>query len=77
MAQLAKVLSPQAIQRSAEQFGRAADEVVHLRLKWPAVTVVPGVGGYVAVVLEYCRRIPVLGLALEPVSALEYQDLLS
>src|SRR4029077_15975938 len=77
MVQLTEILASQPIERSAEQFGRAADEVVHLWLKWPAVTVMPGIGGYVPVLLEYRRRIPVLHLALEPVAALEDQDALS
>jgi len=77
MPQLPEILASQAIERGAKKFGRTADEVVHLRLKRPAVAVVPGVGGDVAVVLEYRGHIPVLGLALEPVAALEDQDALS
>jgi hypothetical protein len=77
MPQLPEILASLTIQCGAEQFGRAADVIVHLRLKRLAVTVVPGVGGYVAVALEYRRHIPVLRLALKPVSALEDQDALS
>src|SRR5215469_12244374 len=77
MAQLAEILAAQAVQRGAEQLGRAANEVVHLRLKWPAVAVVPGVRGYVAILVEYRGRVPVLRLAPEPVAALEDQYLLS
>src|SRR5262249_54876960 len=65
------------IQRGAEQLGRAADEVVYLRLKWLAVTVIPGVWRYVAILVEYRGRIPVLRLALEPVAALKDQNVLS
>ena len=77
MAQLAEILLAQPIERRAEHLGRAADEIVHLRLERPAVSVVPGLGRYVAVLHEHGRRIPVLRLALEPVAALENQDALS
>ena len=77
MAQLAEILLPQPIQRGAEHLGRAADEVMHLRLERPAVAVVPGLGRDVAVLLEHRRGIPVQRLALEPVAALENQDALS
>src|SRR5215831_13165034 len=74
MAQLAEILAAQAIQRGAEQLGRAADEVVYLRLKWLSVTVIPGVRRYVAILVEHRGCIPVLRLAPEPVAALEDQD---
>src|SRR5262249_14578881 len=76
MAQLAEVLLPEAVQRSAEHLGRAADEIMHLRLKRPTVAIIPCVGRDVAVVLEHRRRIPIFCLALEPVAALENQDAL-
>ena len=37
MAQLAEILLAQAIERRAEHLGRAADEIVHLRLERRAV----------------------------------------
>ena len=77
MWQLPEILAAQAIQRGAEQFCRTANEVVHLWLKRPTGAIVPGVGGYVAVVLEYRRRIPVLRLAFQPVTTLKDQDTLS
>src|SRR5215468_283598 len=77
MAQHAEILAPQAIQRGAEQLGCAADEVVHLRLKWLAMEVIPGVWRYVAILVEYRGCIPVLHLAPEPVAALQDQNVLS
>jgi hypothetical protein len=77
MAQLAEVLPAQTIERRAEHLGRPADEIMYLRLKRPAVAVVPGLGGDIAVLHEHRRRIPVLRLALEPIAALENQDALS
>ena len=74
MAQLGEITFPQAIERGAEQLGRPAHEIMHLRLKRPAVAVVPGVGRDVAIVLEHRRRIPVVSLASEPVATLEKQD---
>src|SRR5262245_41402987 len=74
MVEFPEILAPQTIQRSTEEFGRAADKVVHLRLKRPAITVVPGIGGDVAILLKDRRRIPVLSLALQPVATLQDQD---
>ena len=73
---LAEVLGAQPVERCAVELGRAADEVVDLRLKRLALLVVPGVRGHVAVVDEDVRRLPVLGLARKPVAALEQEDAL-
>jgi hypothetical protein len=74
MLELPEVLLPQAIQRSSIQLGRAADEVVHLRLEGLALPVVPGVLRDVAPVDEDIGGAPVLRFAREPVAALEQQD---
>ena len=71
---LAEVLGPQPVERRSVELGRAADEVVDLRLERLAVLVVPGVLGDVAVVDEDVLRQPVLRLARQPVAALEQQD---
>ena len=68
---------PQAVERGAVELGRAADEVVDLRLERLPVRVVPGVRRDVAVVDEDVLREPVLRLAREPVAALEQQDALA
>ena len=77
MLEFAEILLAQAIEGGAEHLGRAADEIMHLRLKRPAVPVVPGVGRDVAVIHEHRRCIPVLRLTLEPIAALEDEDALS
>jgi hypothetical protein len=71
MAKLAEITLPEAIECGAEQLGRAADEIMHLRLKRPAVAVVPDVRRDVAIVLEHRPRIPIVSLAFEPVATLE------
>ncbi len=76
MTQLAEILLPKAIQRGTEHLGRSADKIMYLRLKRPAVAVVPGIGRDIAVLHEDRCRIPVFRLALEPVAALENQDAL-
>ena len=76
--ELAEVLLAQAVERRAVQLGRAADEVVHLRLeRLCRVGVVPGVRRDVATVDEHVVHVPVLRLAREPVAALEQQDALA
>ena len=77
VAQLAEVLGAQAVERRAVELGRTADEVVDLRLERLAARVVPRVGRDVAVVDEHGLGAPVLGLAREPVAALEQQDALA
>ena len=78
MAQLAEVLFAQSVERRAVELGRAADEVVHLRLELLCgLGVRPEVVGDVAVVDEDVLRRPVLRLAREPVPALEQQDALA
>src|SRR5690606_14550340 len=77
MAQLAEILLAQAIECCTEHFGRAADEIMHLGLKRPAVAVVPCLGRDIAVLPEDSRRIPVQRLTFEPVAALEDEDDLS
>ncbi len=74
MPELTEVLLAQAVQRRSVHLRGAAHVVVHLRLERLAVVVVPGVGGDVAVVDEDVLREPVLGLACEPVAALEQED---
>jgi hypothetical protein len=76
MLELAEILSPQAIERGAEQLGRTADEIMHLRLKGSAIAIVPSLGRHIAVVHEHRGCIPVLRLALEPVTALQNEDAL-
>ena len=44
MAELGEITFPETIESGAEQLGCAADEIMDLRLKWPAVAVVPGIG---------------------------------
>src|SRR5580700_5782385 len=77
MVQLSEITFPEAIECGAEQLSCAADKIMNLWLKRPAVAVVPGIGRDVAIVLEYRRRIPVFRFPLEPVAALENQDVLS
>src|SRR6516162_11588245 len=77
MPQLAEILLPEAIQGCAEHLCGAADEIVHLRLERYTVTVVPCIRRDIAVLHEDRCRIPVLYLALEPVAALEDQDVLA
>ena len=73
---LAKIFFPQPVERRPEQFCRAADEIMHLRLKRPAVAIVPALRRDVAVLHEQGCRVPVLRLALEPIAALENEDAL-
>jgi hypothetical protein len=63
VAQLAEVLSAQAVERGAVELGGAADEVVDLGLERLALGVVPGVGRDVAAVDEHVLGRPVGGLA--------------
>ena len=77
VAQLAEVLAPEAKQRCAEELGRAADEVMHLRLKLSPVAIIPRVRGDVAVLHEHRVGVPVLRLTLEPVAAFENEDVLA
>src|SRR5262249_56279044 len=77
MLELAEIFFAQPVERRAEHFCRAADEIMNLRLKSTAVPVVPALGRDVAVLHEYRRRVPVLRLALEPIAALEDEDALS
>ena len=74
--QLAEVLGAQAVERCAVELGRPAHEVVDLGLERLAVAVVPHVLGDVAVVDEHVLGEPVLGLARQPVAALQEQDAL-
>src|SRR5215469_13160560 len=77
MPQLAEILLSEAIHGCTEHLRGAADEIMYLRLERSTVAVVPGVGRDVAVLYEDCCRIPVLRLALEPIAALENQDVLA
>ena len=77
MLQLAEVLLAKPVQRRAVELRRASDEVVHPRLKGLALRVVPRVRRDVAVVHEHALVRPVLGLAREPVAALEQKDALT
>src|SRR5262245_40041503 len=77
MPQLAEILLPEAIHGCTEHLRGAADDIVYLRLERPAVAVVPGIGRDIAVLHEDRCRVPVLGLALKPVAALEDQDVLA
>ncbi len=74
VAELAEVLLAQAVERRAVQLGRAADEVVDLRLERLAIPVDPRVRRDVAVVDEDVLRQPVLRLARQPVASLEQED---
>jgi hypothetical protein len=76
VAQRAEVLRAQAVQRGAVELRRAADEVVHLRLERLVLAVEPLVVRHVAVVDEHVGGLPVLGLARQPVAALEQEDAL-
>ena len=71
--QFPEVPLAQSIERRAVELGRPADGVVDLRLECLAVLVVPGVIRDVAVVHEHRSRVPVLGLAGQPVAAFEDQ----
>src|SRR5215471_21545311 len=77
MPQLAEILLPEAIQGCAEHLCGAADKIVHLRLERSTVAVVPSIGRDIPVLHEDRCRIPVLRLALEPIAALENQDVLA
>src|SRR5262249_38276040 len=57
-AQFSEVLATQAVQGRAVHFGGSADKVVDLWLERFPVSVVPGVGGDIAVVYEYSLSIP-------------------
>ncbi len=72
--ELAEVALPEPVQGGSVELRRAADEVVDLGLERLAVLVVPAVGRHVPVVDEDRRRIPVLDLARQPVTALQDQD---
>ena len=76
MVQLSEITFPEAIERGAEQLSCAADKIMNLWLKRPAVAVVPGIGRDVAIVLEDCYRIPIFSFSLEPIATLENQDAL-
>ena len=71
-----KSCGSQPVQRGAVQLGRAADEVVHLRLERGAVGVVPRVGRDVPAVDEHRVGIPVRHLARQEVAPFEQQDAL-
>ena len=77
MLQLAEVLLAEPVQRRAVELRRAADEVVDTRLEGLAARVVPRVRRDVAVVHEHVLVRPVLGLARQPVAALEQEDALA
>jgi len=77
VAQLAEVLFAEAVQGGAIELGRAAHAVVHLRLEWLAVRVVPRVRRDVAVIDEHVGGGPVLRLARQPVAALQHEDALA
>src|SRR5262249_56300099 len=77
MLELAEIFFAQPVERRAEQFCGAADEIMHLGLEWSAVAVVPALGRDITVLHEHRRRVPVLRLALEPIAALEDEDALS
>ena len=72
-----EVLGTQSIQGGAVQLGRATDPVVDARLERLAVLVVPGLLWHVLVVHEHDLGVPVLGLAWQPVAALQDQDALA
>jgi hypothetical protein len=77
VVKLAEILRAEPIERRSVELRRAAHEVVDLRLERPALLVVPGVLRDVAVFDEDVLREPILGLAREPVSALEQKNLLA
>ena len=78
VAQFAEILGAHPVQRGSVQLGRAADEVVHLRLvEGLAFRVVPAVRRDVTAVDEHVHRGPVRRLARQPVAALEQQDALA
>ncbi len=77
MPELAEVGRAEPVQRRTIELGRAADEVVDLRLERLALGVVPGIGRYVPAVDEDLTRIPVLHLAGEEVATLQDQDSLA
>src|SRR5262249_20302475 len=77
MVEVAEIFFGQPVERRAEQFCGAADEIMHLRLERAAVAVVPALGRDIAVLHEHRRRVPVLRLALEPIAALEDEDALA
>ena len=74
MAELPEVLRPQAVEGRPVHLGRPADRVVDARLEGLVLLVVPGLLGHVAVVDEDLFRVPVLGLARQPVASFEDQD---
>ena len=72
--ELPEVLRPQAVEGRPVHLGRPADRVVDARLERLVLLVVPGLLGHVAVVDEDLFRVPVLGLARQPVASFEDQD---
>ena len=74
---LAEILLAQAIERRAEHFRRAADEIVNLRLEPLAVGQEPGVRRNVAIGAEDVLDAPVARLARQPIAALKDQDFLA
>ncbi len=74
MTYFSEILPAQAKKRRTKHFGRAADKIMHLRLKRSTVAVVPGVRRDVAVFGEDCSRIPIQRFPLKPVAALENEN---
>ncbi len=75
VAQFTEVLGAHPVQRGPVQLGRAAHEVMHLRLEERlGLRVVPAVRRDVAAVHEHVHGGPVLRLAGQPVAALKQQD---
>ncbi len=74
VADLTEVLGTEPVEGCAVELGRAADEVVDLRLERCPAAVVPRVLRHVAVVDEHVLRKPVRRLARQPIATLEEQD---
>src|SRR5262249_40862320 len=64
---------PQARQRGAVDLGITADIVVHAGVERPALSILPGLLGLVALLVKHRRRAPVLRLLRQKVATLEQQ----
>lgn len=72
--QRAEIPLAQAEHRSAIEFGRAADIVIHARIEGIAVTVQPAVASLVFLIEEYGLDVPVRILARNEIAAFQHQD---